>query len=88
MTPLTIRYHAYRRQMVVFGASLCVLGNIGASFGTQLWVTVVCQGVIYGIGFLIISYATFSMLNEWFVEKRGLAYGILLVNPSPRTAND
>ncbi|PVH83628.1 MFS general substrate transporter [Cadophora sp. DSE1049] len=78
MTPLTIRYHVYRRQMVVFGASLCVLGNIGASFGTQLWVMVICQGVIYGVGFLIISYATFSMLNEWFIKKRGLAYGILL----------
>ncbi|KAH7417975.1 major facilitator superfamily domain-containing protein [Cadophora sp. MPI-SDFR-AT-0126] len=78
MTPLAIRYHPYRRHMVVFGASLCVLGNIGASFGTQLWVLVICQGVIYGVGFLIISYATFSMLNEWFIKKRGLAYGILL----------
>ncbi|KAH7370445.1 major facilitator superfamily domain-containing protein [Rhexocercosporidium sp. MPI-PUGE-AT-0058] len=78
MTPITIRYHAYRRHMVIFGASLCVLGNIGASFGTQLWVMVVCQGVLYGIGFLIVSYATFSMLNEWFVKKRGLAYGIQL----------
>ncbi|KAH6718038.1 major facilitator superfamily domain-containing protein [Leptodontidium sp. MPI-SDFR-AT-0119] len=78
MAPLTIRYHAYRRHMVIFGASLCVLGNIGASFGTQLWIIVVCQGVIYGVGFLIISYATFSMLNEWFIKKRGLAYGILL----------
>ncbi|KAL2066173.1 hypothetical protein VTL71DRAFT_2244 [Oculimacula yallundae] len=78
MTPLTIRYHAYRRHMVIFGALLCVLANVGASFGTHISVMVICQGVIYGIGFLIVSYAEFSMLNEWFVKKRGLAYGVLL----------
>lgn len=32
---------------------------------------------MYGVGFLILYYAVLSMLNEWFVERRGLAYGVL-----------
>jgi hypothetical protein len=77
MTPITIRYHAYRQYLVLVGTALCIIGNIGASFATNTEVMIVCQGVLYGLGFLIISYCSFSMLNEWFVHRRGLAYGIL-----------
>jgi MFS family permease len=77
MTPITIKLHCYRRHLIIFGASLCVIGNLGASFSTNIWALIFSQGVLYGIGFLIISYCEFSMLNEWFIERRGLAYGIL-----------
>lgn len=76
MTPITIKYQAYRQQIVCLGVFLCVLGLVGSSFATELWHLILCQGVLYGIGFLIVSYAVFSMLNDWFVKRRGLAYGI------------
>ena len=79
MTPVTICLHPYRQHLVFIGAAACVVGNIGASFAANVWMLVLCQGVIYGIGFLIISYSVFSMLNEWFIRRRGLAYGILFV---------
>lgn len=34
-------------------------------------------GVLYGLGFLILYYPVLSMLNEWFVKRKGLAFGIL-----------
>jgi len=78
MTPITLRLHNYRRHMVLFGVGLCILGVGGASFATNLWEIVLCQGILYGLGFLVVSYVVFSQLNEWFVERRGLAYGIQL----------
>jgi MFS family permease len=50
---------------------------IAASFSTKVWHLILTQGLLYGIGFLVLYYALLSMLNEWFVERRGLAYGIL-----------
>ena len=35
------------------------------------------QGVIFGMGILIMYYPVFNMLNEWFIDRRGLALGIL-----------
>lgn len=78
MTPLTLHFHQYRQQMVCFGVGLCVLGTGAASFATELWQLILAQGVLYGVGFLVVSYVVFSQLNEWFVERRGLAYGIQL----------
>lgn len=78
MVPLTMRYHYYRRQLICVGIALCMLGALGASFATELWELILYQGVLYGLGLLVVSYVIFSQLNEWFIERRGLAYGIQL----------
>ncbi|RDW77830.1 hypothetical protein BP6252_05883 [Coleophoma cylindrospora] len=78
MAPIAIKYQQYRQQMVYFGVLTCICGTLGASFATKIWHLILCQGIVYGIGFLIVSYAVFSMLNDWFVKRRGLAYGIQL----------
>lgn len=56
---------------------VCICSLVAASFATEVWHLIITQGVAYGIGFLVLYYALLSMLNEWFVERRGLAYGIL-----------
>lgn len=63
--------------MIWIGWAVCVVGLLAASFATQVWHLIVAQGCMYGIGFLILYYPLLSMLNEWFVEQRGLAYGVL-----------
>jgi MFS family permease len=63
--------------MIWAGWLICLLSLIAASFSTTVWQLILTQGLLYGIGFLILYYAMLSMLNEWFVERRGLAYGIL-----------
>ena len=32
---------------------------------------------MYGIGFLIFYYPILSFVNEFWIERRGMAYGIL-----------
>ena len=35
------------------------------------------QGVLFGLGLLIVEMPTLLILNSWFVKRRGLAYGVL-----------
>jgi MFS family permease len=63
--------------MIWTGWAICVLSLVAASFAKSAWQLILTQGLAYGIGFLILYYPILSMLNEWFVVRRGLAYGIL-----------
>jgi len=63
--------------MIWTGWFICILSLIAASFSKTVWQLILTQGLGYGVGFLILYYAVLSMLNEWFVERRGLAYGCL-----------
>jgi MFS family permease len=63
--------------MIWGGWIACILSLFAASFATKVWHLIVTQGVAYGVGFLVLYYALLSMLNEWFVKRRGLAYGVL-----------
>lgn len=38
---------------------------------------ILTQGVAYGLGFLIFYYPIISMVNEYWIARRGMAYGIL-----------
>ena len=47
------------------------------SFASTLEVLILSQGVAYGLGFLIFYYPILSMVNEYWIARRGMAYGIL-----------
>lgn len=38
---------------------------------------ILTQGVAYGLGFLIFYYPILSMVNEYWIARRGMAYGVL-----------
>lgn len=38
---------------------------------------ILTQGVAYGVGFLIFYYPILSMVNEYWIARRGMAYGVL-----------
>jgi hypothetical protein len=63
--------------MICLGLTIDCLALVSASFATQAWHVILTQGALYGVGFLILYYPLLSLLNEWFVENRGLAYGLL-----------
>lgn len=44
---------------------------------STLEVLILTQGVAYGIGFLIFYYPILSMVNEYWIARRGMAYGVL-----------
>ncbi|KAL8911487.1 MAG: hypothetical protein Q9171_003348 [Xanthocarpia ochracea] len=75
MTPLVKRWPRWQKPMVWIGWALMVLGLVGASFATTLPVLIATQGVIYTTGITIMYWPMLSMQNEWFVAKRGLAFG-------------
>ncbi|KAF4964215.1 hypothetical protein FSARC_7849 [Fusarium sarcochroum] len=76
-TPMVKRFHRWQRHMVLVGTVICILSLLGASFANSVNVLIVTQGVLYGLGFLLLYFPLLSMLNEWFVHRRGFAYAIV-----------
>ncbi|KAI4248541.1 MAG: hypothetical protein L6R40_001103 [Gallowayella cf. fulva] len=76
-TYLVRRYHRWQREIIWAGCTISIIGLVAASFASDFGTLVATQGVIFGMGILILYYPIFSMLNEWWVERRGLALGIL-----------
>ncbi|KAK3631437.1 hypothetical protein LTR22_021077 [Elasticomyces elasticus] len=72
-----VRWPRYRWAMCVVGWVLSLMGLVAASFANAVWQLVVLQGFVYGLGWVICYTPQMFIINEWFVEKRGLAYGIL-----------
>lgn len=63
--------------MMWFGLFLCFLSCIASSFATKVWHLMLSQGALYGCGTVLLYTPTFSLMNEWFVKRRGLAYGVM-----------
>lgn len=72
----TSRPH-WQRPMIVLGWLMCIAALIAASFCSSLATLAITQGVMYGVGFGILYCPILSMMNTWFVERRGLAYGVV-----------
>jgi len=56
---------------------MCLLGLVAGSFAKTLTGLILTQGVMYGLGFLIFYYPILSMVDEFWVLRRGFAYGFL-----------
>ena len=63
--------------MIAVGWPLCILGLVAGSFADRLGTLILTQGVMYGIGFLIFYYPIITMVDEYWVRRRGMAYGFL-----------
>ncbi|KAI1629084.1 major facilitator superfamily domain-containing protein [Exophiala viscosa] len=75
--PLVRRFSNYRTQMILVGWPLCIVGLIAGSFANRLSTLILTQGVMYGIGFIIFYYPILTMVDEFWVRRRGMAYGFL-----------
>ncbi|KAF1917386.1 major facilitator superfamily domain-containing protein [Ampelomyces quisqualis] len=76
-TPLIRRYSRYRTHMILVGWPLCILGLVAGSFANSLGTLLLTQGVMYGIGFVVFYYPILSMVDEFWIRRRGMAYGFL-----------
>jgi MFS family permease len=74
---ITKRFPKYQRQQLWIGWPLCILGLVAGSFATTLGGLIATQGVRYGIGFVSLTYPIISMVNEWWVVRKGMAFGII-----------
>lgn len=56
---------------------MSILVLVAASFARTVAGLVASQGVMYSVGVTVMYFPIISMLNEWFVAKRGLALGVV-----------
>ncbi|KAJ9610499.1 hypothetical protein H2200_005276 [Cladophialophora chaetospira] len=75
--PLIRRWSKYRVQMILVGWPLCIVGLVAGSFANTLPTLIFTQGVMYGVGFIIFYYPILTMVDEFWVRRRGMAYGVL-----------
>lgn len=56
---------------------ICILGLLAGSFASSLGTLIFTQGIMYGVGFLICYYPVLAFVNEYWIARRGMAYGFL-----------
>ncbi|KAG9548770.1 MFS general substrate transporter, partial [Aureobasidium melanogenum] len=78
MAPLVKRFPKWQGTMVRVGWVICLGALVAGSFAETIGGLIFTQGVMYGAGYLIVFYPVVSMVNEWWVTRRGLAWGILV----------
>ncbi|KAM0740395.1 hypothetical protein ACQRIT_005579 [Beauveria bassiana] len=74
---LVQRHQQWLRPMIWIGWPICILSLVAGSFATTLEMLILTQGVAYGLGFLIFYYPILHMVSEYWVARRGMAFGIL-----------
>lgn len=62
---------------IKIGFGLCISSLLVSAFINNLSGLIVTQGLLYGIGSLLITIPELIILNTWFDKRRGLAYGIV-----------
>ncbi|OTA63148.1 MFS general substrate transporter [Hypoxylon sp. EC38] len=74
---LTKKFPKYQRQQIWLGWPLCIFGLLAASFTTTVEGLIGTQGIMYGIGFVTLTYPIINMINEWWVARKGMAFGLI-----------
>ena len=70
------RRPAQRKKVSTIGLCTLTIGLVTASFATHVIHLVLTQGLLYGVGGALIYNPFIFYLDEWFVKRKGLAYGI------------
>ena len=80
MAPLAVivlqRYPAHRKTMSIVGLIFVIGALVGASFAQTVLQLIFTQGFLYGIGACFMYNPFIYYLDDWFIERKGLAYGI------------
>ncbi|KAL8755343.1 MAG: hypothetical protein Q9184_004827 [Pyrenodesmia sp. 2 TL-2023] len=76
-TYLVQRYARWQRQTIWIGFTIAIVGLGAAGWAKDFGSLVATQGIIFGMGVLIMWYPIFNMMNEWFVERRGFALAVI-----------
>jgi MFS family permease len=81
MMPLTFTllasYPRLRRYCGPVGLLITVGSLILSSYATEVWQLIASQGVLCAIGSGLLFSPTTLYLDEWFVTRKGMAYGVM-----------
>ncbi|KAK1674087.1 major facilitator superfamily domain-containing protein [Colletotrichum godetiae] len=75
-------YPHYRLYMMWSGMLLVVASSIGAAFSTSAVQVIMTQGLMYGFSSGLLFAPCLSFVDEWFLNRRGLANGIFFGAPN------
>jgi hypothetical protein len=72
------------------GMPIMSAGLIAASFANNVNTLIITQGAIYAIGGSIIYFPAMLFVDEWFIQRKGLAFGVIWVRllPLPPSLSD
>ena len=62
--------------MSLIGLGIIVVALVAASFAEHVFHLILTQGALYGVGGAMMYNPFIFYLDEWFIERKGLAYGI------------
>lgn len=67
----------YRQTLVLIGISIMLVSLILASYAREAWQIVLTQGILYGIGGILLNFVHVSIFSEWFDKKQSQAMSII-----------
>ncbi|KIW09287.1 uncharacterized protein PV09_00204 [Verruconis gallopava] len=71
------RWPKLRRPATLGGLLIMCVALATASFATSVTQLIVTHGILYAIGGSICYSPTILFVNEWFIQRKGLAFGIM-----------
>ncbi|KAF2465434.1 MFS monocarboxylate transporter [Lindgomyces ingoldianus] len=76
------RWPRLRRWFGPIGLVMTACGFLISSFATEVWQLIATQGVICALGSGLLFTPTTLYLDEWFIRRKGLAYGVMWAGKS------
>ena len=72
------RWPRLRKYCSPVGLVMTVFGFVASSFVKEIWNLILLQGILVAFGSNLIISATTLNLDEWWVRRKGLAFGLML----------
>lgn len=76
------RLDSWRGTCAMCGLALSSLSLLLSSWSTSVWQLIVTQGILAAVGSSLLYSSTTLHLDEWFVQRKGWAYGVILSTKS------
>ncbi|KAL1658808.1 major facilitator superfamily domain-containing protein [Schizophyllum commune] len=82
LNPILYRYPRAARPIVWTGTAICFVSLFASSYARTVVQLVALQGVLYSIGGTMVYVPTIFYMSQWFVERRGIANGVMMAGTS------
>ena len=71
------RFPLHRRFCAVAGLVIMTISLVASSFANNVLHLILTQGVLYAIGGSMLYTPTLIFLDEWFIARKGFAFGVM-----------
>ena len=71
------RWPRCRRPAMLFGLVVTAISLVAASFANSVSGLIATQGVVYGLGSILLYLPANLFLGEWFIARKSLAFGVM-----------